>query len=316
MPKKSPFVPVPVIAQIVTPDIIRYALQVFTQQGYLVTRRRRGVGPPLPPPPPLRATEWRPPNAAQPRVTYAEYQDYWHPILNEVALERSGVSHEEISAWLTKPDHNALTHPTYAPLCLRWGTNPEGVYVQQYKVPAGDAERQLMFVPVWDRESRLTHYEVADPYDRQGHITDKMLAQGLLQEDKYPVPPNTIVVGRWARYSTDWAAIQQTLANYRVTPVLAQYINVYCVGLRAKGDVVKWNKHFYLESEARAYYDQFQANPAYDPYATNEYPRLKLGTVEMLGEYAVDGGTNAEKVLFQSAVSLRHPPKAHVPDAG
>ena len=126
MPVNPQLAPAPVIAQVISPTAILYALQVYPHDGYVVESRCRGIGPPQP------FFEFS--SDTEPRgIRYAAYEEYYHPVLNEPALARSGVKREDIEAWLKVPGNDALAHPEYASLCLRWGENPGGVYVQEYQ---------------------------------------------------------------------------------------------------------------------------------------------------------------------------------------
>jgi hypothetical protein len=295
MSKKPRLSPAPVIAQIISPTTILYELEVFSHEGFVVTRRRRGIGPPQPV---FEFSSDKEPSG----VEYAAYQDYWHPILNELALVRHGLSSKakraELQAWLAVPGNDAFTHPECAPLCLRWGENTDGIHVQKYTIPAGNPDYQAMFIPYSCWQSGLTYYALIDPYDRHFRAAKELKAQGILQEH----PEQIGTEGKWhGWYSTNWIALQQALATHRLTPVLVQVIEHYFVCLETAEHKQKWIKHFYLKSEAEELYAQYPENPAYDAFRTNEYPRLIKGASEMLREDGINGWRSGEKVIFKHA---------------
>lgn len=69
MPKKLPLAPAPVIAQIISSTNILYELAVFSHQGFVVTRRSRGIGPPQP-------VFRLPSDKDSYKVEYSTYEDY------------------------------------------------------------------------------------------------------------------------------------------------------------------------------------------------------------------------------------------------
>lgn len=293
MAKKPLLAPAPVIAQIISPTVILYELEVFTHDGFLVTRARRGIGPPQP--------VFNSPGDKEPyKIEYAAYEDYWHPVFNESALIRRGLNSKskraEIEAWLAVPGNDAFTHPECAPLCLRWGENAEGLHVKRYTIPAGNPEYQAMFIPYSCWQSGLTYYTLIDPYGKQSRAVKEMKVQGILREHTEEISSE----GNWyGWYSTDWVALQQTLATHRLEPVLVQVIIHYFVGLESGEYKQKWIKHFYLQSEAEELYAQYPENPAYDAFRTNEYPRLVKGASEMLRGEGINGWKSGEKVVFK-----------------
>ena len=293
MPNKNPLTPAPVIAQIISPTTIIYELEVFSHNGFVVTRRRRGIGPPQP--------IFRLPSDKEPyKIEYAAYQDYWHPVFNELALVRHGLGGKskraELEAWLAVPGNDAFTHPECAPLCLRWGDNTDGLHVKKYTIPAGNPDYQAMFIPYSCRQSGLTYYAHIDPYGHHSRAAKEMQAQGILQEHTKEIGAE----GNWhGWYSTDWIALQQALATYRLTPVLVQVIEHYFVCLETAENKRKWIKHFYLQSEAEELYAEYPENPAYDAFRTNEYPRLIKGATEMLRGDGINGWRSGEKVIFK-----------------
>jgi hypothetical protein len=288
MPLNSKRFPPPVIAQIISPSNILYALHVFASNGYIVTRRRRGIGPPLP------VFEFD--SDTEPsRIKYAAYQDYFHPIFNESALARSEVKRETIETWLAVAGNDALTHPDYAPLCLRWGENPGGLFVEEYIIPAGNPDNQKEFIPYSCWQSGLTYYRFSAPYDGGSRYEKELKAQGVLREHTEEVGSE----GDWyGWYTTDLVALQGALAVYGLTPVLAQVVTAYWVELKKSEHKREWIDHFYLESEALARYAQFRENPAYDAFRTNEYPRLIKGASCSMRDAAIDGWCSGEKVLL------------------
>lgn len=288
MPIAPQLAPAPVIAQVISPTAILYALQVYSHNGYVVESRRRGIGPPQP------FFEFS--SDTEPRgIRYAAYQEYHHPVFNEPALARSGVKREAIEAWLKAPDNDALTHPDFEPLCLRWGDNSEGIYVQEYVVPAGNSEHQIVFTPFSCWRSEITYYRIHSSFSGNSRHEKALKEQGILREHTAEINSE----GDWyGWYSTDWVAVQRALAALRLTPVLAQVITHYWVSLYEREDEITWTEHFYLESEALARYAQFRENLAYDAFRTNEYPRLVKGGVSTLRNETIDGWRSGEKVLL------------------
>lgn len=288
MPKKSTQSPPPVIAQVISPTTITYVRQAFSHQGYVVTRRSRGIGPPQP-------VVTSQPDTAE-KATYAAYQDYYHPVFNKAALAHSPVQRTEIEEWLKVPGNDAGTHPQYAPLCLRWGENPGGIFVSPYKMPPGNPAQQVGFIP-YSQDSGQTIYYLIDPVWNGSPYARQLLADGILQQHADLAD----AAGAWrAWHSTDWPALQRALAVYSLTPVLTQYVTEYSVSLYTRQDKVKWSKSFYLSSEAEELYDQFPENPAYNAFRTDEYPRLVKAEYSTVHGAEGDFGFSGEKVLFKT----------------
>ncbi|MGI4734874.1 MAG: hypothetical protein ACRYG7_06800 [Janthinobacterium lividum] len=291
MPPKKHQQSAPVIAQLITEKIISYELEVFSHKGFLAQLRTRGIGPPQP-------VFRRPSDPAPYKVEYAAYEDYFFPLLNDVALARRGLKRAEVEEWLKMPGNDGFTHPECVPLCLRWGQNAEGIFAKEYVAPAGNPDNQVEFIPYSCKQSGLTYYCLCyDDDSFQGSRCEKELkSQEILREHTEQIGSE----GYWRGwYSTDLVALQKALSSYRLSPVLVQYITEYGVVYFESSMESIWGEHYYLKSEAEARYAEFPEDPAYDSYLTNEYPRLIKGTSYSVRGRPVHGGRSGEKVLFK-----------------
>ena len=282
------------IAQVYTPQGANwYIAQAQQHQGFVVQRRYRGVGAPYYTheyPGNNQGRIWRNCRQVAPRVM---------PFLNPGAVRAVGLTTAAVYRWAAAHPGEIFSHPTYAPLCLRWGANPFGYGVEELVEPTLSSNA-VPFTPHTCWQSGTTYYQlVLAPASEEPAIVDVLRAQaGLRIHDR-----ELGWEGTWSGwYTTDRPAVERSLASRGQYMALAQPHLHYGVWLESavgseEHQVVAW---YATAEEAQAH---FLALPE-DPVPTGghfNYPRVAVNSTVQWPGQGVRHRSLCDKALWPGA---------------
>jgi hypothetical protein len=181
-----------------------------------------------------------------------QLEAYLIPFLNPGAVRAAGLDMATIMAWNASHPGQIFTHPTYAPLCLRWGNNPyQYVVTEQVQEPATESAA-IFFTPHTCWVTGITYYELDVMAD--GQITNMLSAQaGLLQHGQ-----EIGLEGSWlGHYVTDLEDTRRVLREHGYQMVIASAHLFYGVCVYPDSTCPEHWLGFYETAEAAlTYYQQ------------------------------------------------------------
>lgn len=265
----SSIAPLP-IAQVQTPSgSVWYIAHARAHQGFVVQRCYRGVQE----------------NASH-RLGHRFFDALLQPFLNPGAVQAAGLTLAEVQDWMELHPGEIFTHPLYASLCLRWGTNAHGYRVEELAAWVAATEKVVPFTPHTCWYSGITYYQLALPEPISFPLApDEALLLALLQDQAGLVRHEREegTEGAWLGwYTTDRAAAEQALAFLDRSLVLAQPSFHYGVWLQLtphdSGDEQRRPLALYASSsEAQAHFSALRK--AAGATAPGGFPRLTHGHV-------------------------------------
>lgn len=261
----------PRLAAVQTPQGTTYVPRAREFRGFLVQRRYRGLGPPTrwqyPPPEPgeLGGQIWQ---------NYEWLVPYWHPVLNPLALAAAGLDEAQVAAWVQTHGAAACTHPTYAPLCLRWGANGADCFVQALDNEVAPRSPAVCFTAHSHPATGEALFYLETALPERPLLTALQQTAGLRR--------NSCLVGDYqSSYVTPHlAAAQQVVAAHGYGWAWAQRYCVYEVAVCSShaGELVPegcWQ--FATPEEARAWFGQL---PSAAPPSPRDRSRIVWATLQ------------------------------------
>ena len=82
------------------------------------------------------------------------------PYLNPGAVQAAGLDTATIMAWSVQHPEQIFSHPTYGPLCLRWGDNAHGYTVKAQAAEVVPAENVVRVTPYTCWLTGTTYYQI------------------------------------------------------------------------------------------------------------------------------------------------------------
>lgn len=280
-----------------------YVPRTCDYKGFLAQRYYRGVG---------LAHRWYdsvPPGklGGQLWEDYSHCAPYYRPVLNRVAVEEAGLVYSEVVEWANAYGEATFTHPTYAPLCLRWGANTYGSFVSELKSPVDQSMQQaICFTARTNPVTREHHYHLESPLLAGPLLTELQQAAGLeLRSWRAEY--------RRGGYSTRLLeAAQRVVIGYGYRWAWAHRCSVYWITVQfpttANRSAQRWC--FATAEEAQAWYDQLPVGPNLEDEAAYFCPIATLNSAERLFEEVLNQRLLAEKCLALDWEAQFTPPNA------
>lgn len=181
MQPSLPIPSLPLLAEVRTPTgAVWYVPRALQHGPFLVQRRYVGVGA-------TYYSNYSYSNRAEARMLYAQREravPVLVPYLNPGAVQAAGLDIAAIMAWSAQHPGQIFSHPTYAPLCLRWGDNAHEYSVTAHTPEATFAKEEILFTPSTCWLTGTTYYQVdADKIEEQ--VFTILVAQaGLLPHEQ------------------------------------------------------------------------------------------------------------------------------------
>lgn len=205
---------------------------------------------------------------------------HWIPYLNSAAVQAAGLDIAAIMAWSVVHPNQIFIHPTYAPLCLRWGENTFGYAVSEQVQPPV-VENAVPFTPHTCWLTGTTYYQLG--MTEQGDLFSALCLGAALTEHLQEVG----LEGTWRGwYATDSEKISQVLAAKGQQLVLATPQVLYRVWLQVEPVDSEHLIGTYATAEETSmlYYSVLEAGPAEEENAclrllygfTTEWPGREL----------------------------------------
>lgn len=273
----------PAIARIHLPNgDVQYVPHAHNYQGFLVQRQYVGFG--------------RPRYRHEPSVVgrvgriWKEFDSFApqrRPVLSAAALAATGLDYRSVSAWITSHGEEVFNHPTYAGLCLRWGSNAYGILVESAGEESPEERNTLSFTLRTDEHTGHMHYHLQTPLASGDALLHELCTHAGLRlgEDK------EFSNG----YSTrDYTAVQRILSERGVGFGWHQRHSVYDVTISfPEAHRLPLCASFATAEEARQWYDQLPGTTA--PQAA--CPVVTLSRAEKVANKQFTHQNTAQKCL-------------------
>lgn len=261
----------PRLALVQTPQGTTYIPRVREFRGFVVQRRYRGLGPP---------SRWQYPPPQADELGGPIWQDYewlvpiWQPVLHPPAIAAAGLDYAQVAAWVQTHGAAALAHPTYAPLCLRWGANGAECFVEALALEEAPRCPVVCF-------TAQTHPATGETL----FYLETALPEGPLRtalQETAGLRRRFLLAGDYqSGYATpQLAAAQQVVAAHGYRWAWAQRYCVYEVAVNSSytGELVPegcWQ--FATPEEARAWFGQL---PSWSPPSSRDRTRIVWATLQ------------------------------------
>ncbi|OUJ69885.1 hypothetical protein [Hymenobacter crusticola] len=262
-----------VLAQVTTPTGVGYVPDALNEQGLLVQRRYRGVGAPV-----------RTPDAPTPRGAAQLWEEHYYaedtltPILHPGAVRAAGLAYAPLAEYAQQFGLRLGQHPTYGPLCLRWGANAHGYHVGV--APAAAGTLAGTFTPVTDWSSGITYYQPA----LESLTATPTAFQAALAAAPGRVERPGVGDGSPAWAFTDAGALARLAAAHGEGFAVQQRTSVYTVELAPHPGAVSHRWPFATAEAARSWYRHL-AGPTERSAGGESYPQLRwLASEYLLGQ--------------------------------
>lgn len=263
----------PKLAAVQTSYGTSYVPRARDFRGLVVQRRYRGLGTP---------TRWQSPSPQADELGGCIWQDYewlvpyWQPVLNPQAIAATGLDYAQVAAWVQT---HGTAHPTYAPLCLRWGANGATCFVQALDTDETLHSPVVCFTAQTHPATgeTLFYLETALP---EGALRTALQATAGLRRRAHSA-------GDYLRgeATPQLAAAQQVVAAHGYHWVWAQRYCVYEVAVtssRAGERVLEGCWQFATPEEARAWFGQLSSGSSPSPQNRSRIVWATLQTQERL----------------------------------
>jgi hypothetical protein len=285
------------LAHVQSPRGLWYIAHALNHHGFVVQRRYVGVGTPsyfrLQPTPAAAGMLWE---------THAFYRPHLVPFLNPESVRLAGLDMAYILAWCTENPGAVFAHPTYGPLCLRWGENPHGFSVVELSPKISPIEiGPLCFTPHTCWLSGTTFYQLATYLEDDDPLFIALYGRAGLVPHLHQIGAE----GTWTGwYTTDRGAIERVLASYGRTFVLDQVQLAYCVWEVHDNQREHRCMYYATVEEAVADYHSVLEDSTPRQYPIQSYPQLGIGFNRWLQGQETEQALLQEKQVFAHDLGL------------
>jgi hypothetical protein len=278
----------PRLAAVQTRQGTTYLARTREFRGFVVQRRYRGLGSPY---------RWRysPDPGEWGGQIWQKYEwlvPTWQPVLHPPAIAAAGLDYAQVAAWVETHGAAALTHSTYAPLCLRWGDNGPDCFVQDLATPEALHPPVVCFFAQTHPATgeALFYLETALP---EGPLLTALHETAGLRRSSRPAGDYQ------SGYVTpQLAAAQQVVAAHGYGWAWAQRYGVYEVRVCSSyaGELTQeacWQ--FATPEEARAWFGQLRSEAPPSPSTRSRISWATLQTQERLRDEVRPGEETHQK---------------------
>lgn len=285
------------LAHVQSPRGLWYIAHARNHHGFVVQRRYVGVGVPsysrLQPAPAAAGMLWE---------TYAFYQPHLVPFFNPESVRLAGLDMASILTWCDKHPEAVFGHPTYGPLCLRWGENLHGFSVAEFFPETLPVESAVVcFTPHTCWFSGTTFYQLA-PYLADD---DPLLIALCRRAGLVPHLHQIGTEGTWTGwYATDRGALERALVPYGRTFALDQVQVIYCVWEVHENQKEHECVYYATAEEAVADYHSVPEDSTPKQRSLESYPRLGIGFNQRLQGQEIQGSLFREKPVRSYELGL------------
>jgi hypothetical protein len=284
-------------AHVQSPRGLWYIAHARSHHGFVVQRRYVGVGAPsyarLQPVPAAAGMLWE---------THAFYQPHLVPFLNPDSVRLAGLDMAIILTWCAENPGDVFTHPTYGPLCLRWGENPHGFSVAEFFPETLPVETAAVcFTPHTCWFSGTTFYQLASYLADDDPLLVALCRRAGLVPHLHQIGAE----GTWTGWcATDRGALERTLMAHGRAFALDQVQVIYCVWEVHENQ--KEHKCFYYATpeEAVADYYSVPEDLTSRQRSLESYPRLGIGFNQWLQGQETQGYILQEKQVLSYELGL------------
>jgi hypothetical protein len=293
----------PAIARVRLPSgEICYVPHARNYRGFLVQRQYVGVGQPR--------------YSHEPSVVgrvgriwtaFDTFTPHRRPVLFAAALAATGLDYAAVAAWIKRHRDEVFDHPTYAGLCLRWGSNAHGYHVEPAEEESIGEVDAVSFTLRTDGRAGCTHYHLQTLLDTQSALFHELCSQAGLKLGEDEEFANG--------YSTqNYAAAQRIVHARGLEWVWQQRYSVYEVTVHfPEAHRSPLHARFATAEEARQWYDHLPSTSA--PEAA--CPIATLSRAEKLEDERYADRNTAQKCLpvEWQGTGLPRPAKLTAPTA-